>query len=56
MRILTGFIALASLAVRLTGASDADHRPAIAATAQVPLSFERATSGGWRVVLVTGFR
>ncbi len=45
MRIITGFLALASLAGSLAGAAAGDHRSAIAATGQVPLSFERTTSG-----------
>ncbi|MGA3029094.1 MAG: BACON domain-containing carbohydrate-binding protein, partial [Bryobacteraceae bacterium] len=43
----TGFIILASIS-SLMGATAADHRPAIAATAQVPLSFEQVTSGNTR--------
>ncbi|MGA3026920.1 MAG: BACON domain-containing carbohydrate-binding protein [Bryobacteraceae bacterium] len=42
-----GFIVLAGIS-SLMGATAEDHRPAIAATAQVPLSFERATNGNSR--------
>ena len=49
MRITIGFFALASVAGSLMGASSEDHRAAIAAAGQAPLSFEQATSGktGW---------
>ncbi len=43
MRISIGFIALASVVGSLMGAEE--HRAAIAAAGQVPLSFEQATSG-----------
>src|SRR5271170_7408564 len=49
MRII-GYIALASLAGGLMGATAGDHRPSITAAGQVPLSFERATSGNLRWV------
>ena len=45
---IIGYITLASFAGALMGATLEDHRPAIAATAQVPLAFERATSGNAR--------
>jgi hypothetical protein len=48
MRIFIGFIALASMVGGLMGASADDHRPAVTAAGQVPLSFERATSGNTR--------
>ncbi|MGA3029070.1 MAG: SBBP repeat-containing protein, partial [Bryobacteraceae bacterium] len=46
MRII-GFILLAGIS-NLMGATAEDRRPAMVATAQVPLSFERATSGNTR--------
>ncbi len=45
---LTGVVALVSLVSGLTGAAAEDHRSAITAAGQVPLSFERATSGNTR--------
>jgi hypothetical protein len=45
---LTGVVALVSLVGGVMGATAEDHRPAITATGQVPLSFERATSGNTR--------
>ena len=43
-----GCIVLASMAGGLMGATAGDHRLAITAAVQVPLSFERATSGNMR--------
>jgi hypothetical protein len=45
---LIGYIVLASMASSLMGAPASDHRLAIAAAGQVPLSFERASSGNTR--------
>ncbi len=48
MRIFFGYIALTSLVGGLIGAPVDGHSPTIRATGQVPLSFERATSGDTR--------
>ena len=45
--VLFGYVVLAGISGLMVATAE-DHRPAIVATAQLPLSFERATSGNTR--------